>query len=730
MEQTTILSELEREGFIVIPIKGTSMQPLLHENASHVLIRKLSGRPKKNDVVLYVRPNGEQVLHRVIRFEGDTCLIRGDNTFELERVPLADVKGVLDTVWHTKRCRQKRRKGGTRQKEREIQTTAFGYWLYVWFWNLIYPLRWMKYQMKQCIKKIGRRLLGDTSLDWVVRMTKGSLPGILLMTILAGVSAVLSVFSALVMREAIDAAVALNSEGFFRWAGIFLGVVVVSLTLSAVIRQLDEQLRSSMENRIKVHIYDSILCSSYSGLKAFHTGELQNRMISDVRIVSDDAVELLPSAVSMVVQLVCAMAVLMVLDWRFASIFLVGGLMMLGVTFLFRRRMKRLHKEVQEADGRLRSWMQESVESLLVVKSFQAEGMASERTREQASEHKDARMRRRTFSNICNIGFGGVMEGSCLFGLVWCCFGILNGSLTYGTLTAVLQLINQIQSPFSGISGFMPKYYAMLASAERLIELEQLPKDARPRHTLPEFRSLHARHLTFIYEDGEEEVIHNAFFDIQKGEVVALTGISGIGKSTLLKILLGIYLPVSGQLYAEAEKSIEIPVDASTRGWFSYVPQGNMLMSGSIYDAVDFLHASPHTKLQKDLVEQACRVACADEFISELPNGYQTVLGEKGAGLSEGQMQRIAIARAIYRNAPVLLLDEATSALDEDTERRLLSNLKALGNQTVLIVTHRPAALEICHKRLVFEQERIITEDRANGGCKSEKTEKSPQLQD
>jgi len=162
-------------------------------------------------------------------------------------------------------------------------------------------------------------------------------------------------------------------------------------------------------------------------------------------------------------------------------------------------------------------------------------------------------------------------------------------------------------------------------------------------------------------------------------------------------------------------------IDSGTRQWFSYVPQGNMLMSGTIYEAVDFLHAAPYTREQKERVVQACKIACADEFIRELPDGYDTVLGEKGTGLSEGQIQRIAIARAVYRNAPVLLLDEATSALDDDTEHRLLENLRELGDRTVLIVTHRPAALEICSKRLIFEHSHIMAEKTDNNANRKAK---------
>ncbi|MCD7864409.1 MAG: ATP-binding cassette domain-containing protein [Lachnospiraceae bacterium] len=711
-EQITRLNELESSGFIVIPIKGASMQPLLYTHSSHVSIRKLEGKPKKKDVVLYVRPDGTQVLHRIIGFDEDVCLIRGDNTFGIERVPLSAVKGVMETVW-----RGKRKIHGERgESERGIQVTDFSYRLYVWFWNLIYPLRFVKHNVKAEIKRLGKLLLGDTSLAWIVRMVKGNLTGILLLTLCTGISAFLSVVLALVMREAVDYAVALNQALFLRWTGVFFGINVAQLVIRAIIRQQDESIRASIENRLKENAYESILFSCYSSLKVYHTGELQNRMTNDTKVVADYATDLIPGVFSMAVQLVCALVVLMVLDWRFGSLFLIGGCVMLGVTFLFHRRMKSLHKEVQETDGKLRSWLQESVESIQILKSFEAEEMAVSRTEEKAAEHKTARMKRRTFSNICNVGFGAVMQGSYLFGLVWCGFGILNGTLTYGTLTAVLELTSQIRSPFANISGVVPQYYSMLASAERLIELEKLPKESETKN-LPDFTGIHAENLTFIYDDGEEEVISDASFDIGKGEIIALTGISGIGKSTLLKILLGIYSPVSGRLYADCEEQ-EVEIDSKTRQWFSYVPQGNMLMSGSIYEAVDFLHAAPYTKSQKERVEWACRIACADEFIRELPNGYDTVLGEKGTGLSEGQMQRIAIARAVYRNAPVLLLDEATSALDEDTEHRLLENLRELDGQTVLVVTHRPAAMEICTKRLVFEHSHIRVErlmDKANG---------------
>ncbi|MCC8162745.1 MAG: ATP-binding cassette domain-containing protein [Lachnospiraceae bacterium] len=687
----SILDELESSGFVVVPVKGVSMRPLLYADSSQVLIRKPAGRPGKNDVVLYVRPDGRLILHRIIGFDGDVCLIRGDNTFSTERVPLSSVKGVMDTIW----------RGG-----HEIHTSDFQYHFYVWLWTRSYPFRLLWHKGKKGLMDTGKLLVGDTPLGWIIRRAKDSLAGIGLLTLCTGVVAFLSVILALVMRNAVDAAVALHSDRFLRWILVFLGIILAQLAIRAVIRQLDESIRASLENSLKEHTYEAILRSSYRALKTSHTGELQNRMTNDVKIVADYATDLLPGIFSMLVQLLCAMAVLLFLDWRFGSLFLIGGGVLMGVTFLFRRRMKNLHKKVQETDGELRSWLQESVESIQILKSFEAEEMAAARTAKKAAAHRKARMERRTFSNLCNIGFGAVMQGSYLFGLVWCGFGILKGTLTYGTLTAVLELIGQIRSPFANISGLVPQYYSMLASAERLMELENLPKESGPPENLPAFEGLHTEKMSFQYDDGEETVIREATFDIEKGEIVALTGISGIGKSTLLKLLTGIYAPVSGRLYANDG----IDISPSTRGWFSYVPQGNMLMSGDIYGAVDFLHCAPYTDEQKERVEQACKIACADAFIRNLPDGYSTVLGEKGTGLSEGQMQRIAIARAIYRDAPVLLLDEATSALDEQTEHEILKNLKALEDKTVLIVTHRPAAMEICSKRLVFENTDIVTE--------------------
>lgn len=263
----------------------------------------------------------------------------------------------------------------------------------------------------------------------------------------------------------------------------------------------------------------------------------------------------------------------------------------------------------------------------------------------------------------------------------------------------MLQLFGQIQMPFRSLSSVFPQYFAMLASAERIIELEDLPSDYIINesdldcdaiyHNMKEIRF---KNISFAYDN--DKILENADLSIKKGELVAVFGSSGIGKSTLLKLLLGIISPSSGDIYINSKNDVKITLDKQTRGIFAYVPQGNMILSGTIRDNITFTKEV----FDDEYIIKCARVAEIWDFINSLPNKLDTVLGEKGLGLSEGQIQRIAIARAIFHNSPIILLDEATSALDEKTEIAVLNNIKALKDKMCIIVSHKKAALEICHK--------------------------------
>lgn len=296
--------------------------------------------------------------------------------------------------------------------------------------------------------------------------------------------------------------------------------------------------------------------------------------------------------------------------------------------------------------------------------------------------------------------------------MIYCGYGILQGRISYGTFMAVTRLLGQVQGPFADLSGLVPQYYAMLASAERLMEAERfaddgdglpVPRDEAARFYREEFQSIGVRNASFSYEtapgeDGASVVIDRLDLEIHKGEYVAFTGHSGCGKSTLLKLFMCLYPLDKGERYLRTDRGEEIALTSAWRSLFAYVPQGNQLMSGSIREIVAF--GQPEAMKEEERLEKALKIACADDFVSEMEQGIDTMLGERGSGLSEGQMQRIAIARALFSDRPVLILDEATSSLDEVTEKRLLENLRQMTDKTVLIITHRPAALEICDREI------------------------------
>ena len=292
-----------------------------------------------------------------------------------------------------------------------------------------------------------------------------------------------------------------------------------------------------------------------------------------------------------------------------------------------------------------------------------------------------------------------------LYALVWGGIQISLHAMSYGTLTAILQLVGQIQTPFSGMSGSLQKFYGMISSAERLEELYQLEdEDACDYQSLPEvsqsigrdFQTIAFESVDFAYD--RLEVLKNINFEIQPGDCIALTGLSGAGKTTLFSLLLGIYRPTSGNVSVVMAHGEE-KAGKRTRKLFAYVPQGNTLFSGTLRENITMFCPNAEEKH----VWNAAEAACIREFIEEQPQGLDTVLGERGIGLSEGQAQRIAVARAILSGAPVLLLDEPTSALDSETEEKLLQNISAMKDKTCMIVTHRPAVLSMCNKWLQLE---------------------------
>ena len=536
------------------------------------------------------------------------------------------------------------------------------------------------------------------AVKWLFRLTEGRRAALAAIILLNAVLAAMGAAFALLCRGIVDCAVSADHSGLVRYAVLLIGIVLLQVVLRLLCSGISEQVRAKTEMQLRGRIFGELLSVELSSLRKYHSGELLNRMFSDVRICSDSIVDIVPSAVNMVTKIICAAAVMIALEPGFALLFVLAGAAVFAVTRFFRSRLKGLHKRVQEKEGVVRSFLQESTESAAVIKVFGTQDRMRRRNDLNQQEHFRLRMKRRTIGLIAGAGFGLVFQAGYVLALVWGAYCIFEGVMSYGTLTAVLQLVNQIQTPFAGLSGLFPQYYAAAASAERLIELQGLPKESPAENTMSYsgFSQLAVSGLRFSYGGGD--IIKNADFTLEKGSVTALTGISGGGKSTLFMLLLGAYRPQAGSIAFHAGRNT-YSAGQESRCCIAYVPQGNCLFSGTIRENVTFMELSP----DEARLAAAMKAACADGFISELPQGLDTVIGENGSGLSEGQAQRIAVARALYSDAGILLLDEATSALDEQTESRLLENIAAMRDKTVLIVTHRPAALKICSKRLTVK---------------------------
>lgn len=560
------------------------------------------------------------------------------------------------------------------------------------------------------MKKSNRKTKSDMPvIKWIMTICKPQIHTIVIMVCLNIIHGVTSVVFANFSKRVIDGAtVDKDLNRIIKFAVALLGVVLLQLILSLVRNNLAQRCKGRLDIIMKRHLLNGIMKNDYSSVTAYHTGELQNRLFNDVGVVTDSFTKIIPNTVFFITKLSSALIYLIVLDRVFALIFLAAGVAVFTITRLFRKTLKSLHKRVQETEGETRSFIQEVVINLLAIKAFSAEDKIQSRTDELQEKNFKAVIKRRNFTALANTGLGAVFNMGSVFAIAFGAWRILTGVMTYGDVTAMVQLVNQVQSPFASLSGVMPMYYSMIASAERLMEIDSLPKEAEAntkdfdkKVIYDNLRAISFKDISFKYD--RDVILDNTSCSIKKGDFVAIMGISGIGKSTLLKLLLGVFSVQNGVISLKTSDG-DIPVDRHTRPLFTYVPQGNLLISGTIKENLTFVNDA----VTDEEIENAIRISCAKQFIDELPLGLETVIGEKGLGLSEGQVQRLAIARSLLSKAPVLLLDEATSALDEDTEKQFLTNLRELENVTCIIVSHKKAALEICNKHIQIINGKIV----------------------
>lgn len=551
------------------------------------------------------------------------------------------------------------------------------------------------------------------ALRWILNSAKPQLHNIIFLAIVYGIYAFIGVYNTVFARDLVDAAVKGVRGGSFddviRYGLLYLGVTLIQIASLILARNLVFKVNAKLGLSLEKRLFSDILKKDYAGISNYHSGDLMNRITDDIRVVTSAIVSIIPSLVFFIVKIVGVFTILLSIDVWFALVFVIGGALIFAVASFFKPVTKRLHKDVQEKQGRVRSFMQEGLGSILMVKTFNAHDKMTDTLFGLQQESYRSQRKRNIYSIVTGTGMSALFSLAFVWGLGWGAVQLYYGAISYGVLMQITSLVGQIRTPIQGISNIFPTYFTALASAERIMEIESIPDEAElnadidPRELYEKMNAICFDDISFAFD--RDIVLQNTSLKVQKGEFIAIEGISGIGKSTLMKLLLSVYQPISGEIYIDSDDGRYI-VDKSLRKMFAYVPQGNFLLSGTLRENIAFV--APDAT-EQDILD-AAKTACAYDFISELPKGLDTVIAERGGGLSEGQVQRVAIARALLTGAPVILLDEATSALDEATEAQLLHNLRALKNKTCIIISHKKAAEQICDKTVTIRDKKIETQ--------------------
>ena len=544
-----------------------------------------------------------------------------------------------------------------------------------------------------------KRIFKSPAMVQVFRWSKCIHGRIIWICIFRVIAVICSLTMTIVTKELIDAAVSSRADGLWKFGIALLLLMLLEIGIGYISSLIYVHASAKLQHSLQGTLIRDILTKEYASLKGYHSGELVNRVFSDAGEIRGGVLGILPSILSIMVSFIGAAAILIALDWRFVLLLACASVLGFIIVLLFRRPMKERHKRMRKAEDKLHAVIQESFGNIRLIKASLSENRVMRQIMSRQEILEKEQIRQGKFSAIMNNSMGVMFDFSWLFCMLWGCVAIFRGELTYGSLAAMIQLIGRVQGPIASAVAIATQVYGVTASAERLMALTELPAEATGE-TLKDFDEIHMDHVTFRYDDGTDDVLRDISCVIRKGEFVALTGTSGGGKSSLFQLLLGIYNPTAGTV-AYRTRDTEMPACRETRSLFAYVPQGNTLFSGTLRENLTmFTDDATDTE-----IEEALRVACIDDMAAEV--GLDAELGERGIGISEGQAQRVAVARALLTRAPILLLDESTSALDEDTEARMLQNISAMRDKTCLIVTHRRAALSICDYQLHLKEGRM-----------------------
>ena len=445
-----------------------------------------------------------------------------------------------------------------------------------------------------------------------------------------------------------------------------------------------------IENKLKKNLFETILKKDYQEVKKLHDEEWIHRLTSDTAVVASSILSILPSLCRMVIQLVLALAAITYLFWQFGLMLIPFILLAILLTFFMRKKLKEYHHLTQEKDGKVKVFYFESLQGLSIVHSFVREEVFSKKNEDNLEEYKKARVKRDIFAVACSIAYLVVYYAFYIFAIGACGFSIISMTMSISFLTAILALLTRLTGPLGNITAIVPRYYSLIASGERLKmesneDVSYLSKEEVKDYYSNSFKGIKLDKVSFSYIDkygNKVEVLKDFSLDINKNQKILIKGHSGGGKSTLMKIILSLLKPESGEVtLLDNEKR---PMEQKYERLFAYVPQDNLLMQGTIKEVITLFD----NEVDKEMFDRSLSVSESSSFVNNLALKEETYLNEKGSGLSLGEMERIAIARAIYSDAPILLLDECSASLDASTEKKVLSNILSLENKTIVLISH------------------------------------------
>ena len=536
-------------------------------------------------------------------------------------------------------------------------------------------------------------------IKWLWGASRGFRLSVVCCTLTGMLHVCVSLFFVFVCKHLIDIATGMSTDSLGLYIGGMAGCMGVQLLLSIVRSRLtsrtDIRLCNVLHSRLFVHLMES----RWNGQETFHTGDLLNRIETDTASVTDAICRAVPVVCITIVQLGGALYFLSRLDMRLTGVlvFIMPVALLFSKSYV--RKMRRMSREIRETDSRIQSHLQENLQHRIIVRTLEYTRQAVEKLGMLQTSLQGQVYRRTDFSvfsrSMVQMGF---MTGYAV-AFLWGVFGLRDGSVTFGMMAAFLQLVSQTQRPMVDLSRQIPAFIRVFTATERLAELTSLPleRQGNPIH-LEGNLGIRISHLHYTYPGSEREVLADFSHDFHPGSLTVIVGETGVGKSTLIKLILSLVQPNEGKISIYNGQDV-VEVSPQTRCNFSYVPQGNTLFSGTIRD--NLLTGNPYAT--EETLCSALHTAVAD-FVFSLPDGLDTVCGEQGMGLSEGQAQRIAIARGLLRPGNILLLDEPSSALDSQTEAELLKRLAAeVKDKTVVMITHREKIAGLCSEVVRME---------------------------